>query len=154
MANDADREALAQYKAKAEQAAGLSAKYNTYAAGANMLSTLFNVAAAQEQAKMYKQQARLLIAETEADIDRYRSQTRAFQAHQKLMYLKSGVSVSGTPLEILAETARTAVEDVSAMRAAAKTGQRTLRQAGSEAKIKSWREFSEGIAGLAKTQYG
>jgi hypothetical protein len=83
-----------------------------------------DISAAQTQnrisrmaAESAEEQAALMRAETEADISRYSAQAKSFKATQKLAYLKSGVELSGSPLDVLDETARVSQENINAMRA-------------------------------------
>lgn len=73
--------------------------------------------AADVEAQSMRDQISLLRAEGEADVARYAEQAKGFKAEQKLKYLKSGVQLSGSPLDILDETVRVSSENISAMRA-------------------------------------
>jgi hypothetical protein len=73
--------------------------------------------AADGQAQSMRDQIALVRAESEADIARYAEQAKDFGAKQRLAYLKSGVQLSGSPLDILDETVRVSSENISAMRA-------------------------------------
>jgi hypothetical protein len=86
-------------------------------AGLSLLSGLFGYMAAEDAAEVAESRGRLLRVEAEADAERYAEQARGFKATQKLAYLKSGVELEGSPLDILDETARVASENISAMRA-------------------------------------
>ena len=68
----------------------------------------------------------MLRMEAEADAQRYAEQADRFRATQKLSYLKSGVTLDGSPLDILDETARVSAENLSAMRARAQAEQNQM----------------------------
>jgi len=85
--------------------------------GASVLEGIFGMNAADAQADSMRSQLTLMRAESEADIARYAEQTKAFKAKQGLAYLKAGVTLEGSPLEILDETVRVSSENISAMRA-------------------------------------
>lgn len=86
-------------------------------AGANLLEGVFGMSAADAQAGALKSQLSLMRAESEADIARYAEKTRGLRAEQSVRYLKSGVTLEGSPLDILDETMRISSENISAMRA-------------------------------------
>lgn len=86
-------------------------------AGLGLLSGLFGYMAAEDAAEVSESRGRLLRMEAEADAERYAEQARGFKATQKLAYLKSGVRLEGSPLDILAETALVSSENLSAIRA-------------------------------------
>lgn len=86
-------------------------------AGASIIEGIYGMNAADAQADSLRYQLTLMRAESEADIARYAEQTAGLKAKQKLAYLKSGVTLEGSPLEILDETVRVSAENISAMRA-------------------------------------
>lgn len=86
-------------------------------AGLNVLEGIFGMSAAEAQAGALRSQLSLMRAESEADIARYADQTRELKAEQSVRFLKSGVTLEGSPLDILDETVRVSGENISAMRA-------------------------------------
>lgn len=86
-------------------------------AGLEVVSGLFDMGAAEDTASSLRAEAALVRAETNAETDRYALSAARFKASQKLAYLKSGVKLEGSPLDILDETARVARENISAMKA-------------------------------------
>lgn len=86
-------------------------------AGANIAEGFFGMQAADAQARGIRSQLSLMRAESEADIARYAESAQGLRAEQSVRYLKSGVTLEGSPLEILDETARVSAENISAMRA-------------------------------------
>lgn len=85
--------------------------------GLELMSGLFTMGAAEDQASALRSQASLVRAETAAEIERYKISASRFKASQKMSYVKSGVKLEGSPLDVLDETARTASENISAVRA-------------------------------------
>lgn len=92
-------------------------------AGLDLLGGLFGYFASEEAAGTAESRGRLIRAEAEADAQRYQEQARGFKATQKLAFLKAGVDLSGSPLDILDETARVASENISAIQARGAAGQ-------------------------------
>ncbi len=120
--------------------AGPAMAYAGASAGLDLLSGLFGYFASQEAAQVAESRGRMLRMEAEDEAVRYGEQARKFEARQRVAYLKSGVELSGSPLDVLAETVRTSQEDLSAIRArgrAAQAGQsevaRQTRAAGRNA---------------------
>ena len=105
------------------------------------IGNIFGLMAAEEYAKSVRAQSRLLAAESEARITRYQGQARNLKAEQAQRYLKSGVSLEGTPLAILEETTLVAAENVNAMRAATKGRRLEMRAAATQARISARMAF-------------
>lgn len=97
--------------------------YMGASAGLDILSGLFGYFAAEEAAQAAESRGRMIRMEAEADATRFGEQARQFKATQKLAFLKSGVTLDGSPLDILDETARVAEENMSAIRARGAAGQ-------------------------------
>lgn len=119
--------------------------------GFDLFSGLLGMSAADAQNSALRSQARLLQAESEADIARYASESRAFKAEQSVRYLKSGVTLEGSPLEILDETSRVAAENISAMRARTAAEAGALRAKGRGIQAASRVEFLKDVAGAGLT---
>lgn len=85
--------------------------------GLNVLEGVFAKSAADAQAQSMRDQISLVRAESEADIARYAENTKEFKTKQAMAYMKSGVSLEGSPLDILDETIRVSGENINAMRA-------------------------------------
>jgi len=88
-------------------------------AGFNILEGIFGYNAAEAQADSLRSQAQLVQIESEADIVRYAENAKEFKTKQAMAYMKSGVTLEGSPLDILDETVRVTGENISAMRAKA-----------------------------------
>ena len=86
-------------------------------AGLNLIEGIFGYSAANAQADSLRSQLGLMRQESEADIQRYAETSDTFKKKQAMAYLKSGVTLEGSPLDILDETMRVTSENISAMRA-------------------------------------
>lgn len=85
-------------------------------AGLDLMSGVFGFLAAQESASAAQSRADLVRIEAEANAQRYAEQAAQFEAHEKVMYLASGVKLAGSPVDALATTARIAGENIAAIR--------------------------------------
>lgn len=94
---------------------GAEASYGV-SAGLNLLSGVFGFLAAQNAADIAQSRGDLIRIEAEANAQRYAEQASQFKAHEKVMYLSSGVKLSGSPVDALATTARVANENIAAIR--------------------------------------
>lgn len=81
----------------------------------------FAYLSSKEEKKFYDSQARVMMAEAEADIENYKREAEDFKKKQMVQYLKSGVQISGTVLDVLDETVLVSRERISAMRSAARS---------------------------------
>ena len=86
-------------------------------AGLNLIEGIFGYSAANAQADSLRSQLGLMRQESEADIQRYAESADTFKKKQAMAYMKSGVTLEGSPLAILDETMRVTSENISAMRA-------------------------------------
>lgn len=86
-------------------------------AGLDILAGLFGYFAGEQAAQAAESRSNLLRLEAEADAVRYAEEARRFRGTQSLAYLKSGVTLEGSPLDVLDEDARIASENLSAIRA-------------------------------------
>lgn len=120
--------------------------------GLSVIEGAFNQQAANATASVLRKQADLSKRETEADIVRYAAEAQTFKASQKLAYLKSGVTLEGSPLDVLDETARISSENISAMRAKGEATAAALRAKGREVKSAGRAALIGGITKAA--QYG
>lgn len=103
--------------------AGEAMMYAGASAGLDILSGLFGYFTAQEAAATAESRGRMIRLEAEADATRYKEQATAIHAQTKLAYLKSGVELSGSPLDVLDRDVLTAQENISAIRAKGAAGQ-------------------------------
>lgn len=120
-------------------------------AGLDILGGAFSYLAGDAAAEVAEQRARVLRLEAEADAQRFAEQAQDFKARQKLAYLKSGVDLSGSPLDVLDESARVARENLSAMRARGEAEATDVEQQGLYARMQGRAALVGGIFGAAKT---
>lgn len=125
-------------------------------AGLNILGGQYAERANRYAAEATGFQADLAERESQAEAERYAAKARAFKAEQKVAYLKSGVTLEGSPLDVLDETARVASENISAIRAqgAAKASElrsraSQLRMAGRAALVAGYQQAASGISSTA-----
>lgn len=109
----------------------------------SILGGLFDYAQSGPLSEIHNSRARMLQMEAEVDAQRYAEQARSFQAEQRMKYVKSGVTLEGSPLDVLNETIRNANETVSAIRARGRASAfdetakaSSIRQAGRAALLK------------------
>lgn len=117
-----------------------------------LMSGAFAMESGKKTASSLRDQARLIQAEAEVDAQNYESEARSFKASQKLRYLKSGVEIDGSPLDILDETTRVANEKLSAIRAGGVARARDLKNKAYAARTTGRMEFLKGFATAAKNQ--
>lgn len=120
-------------------------------AGFDILAGVFGSDAGEEAYGAAESRARLIRVEAEADAQRYAEQASDFKARQKLAYLKSGVQLSGSPLDVLDETARVSRENLSAIRARGEAQAQDTLSAGVDARMKGRAALIGGVMSAAKT---
>lgn len=84
-------------------------------AGLDALSGVFGYLTSLENAQIARSNADMLRMEAEANAQRYEEQAQQQEAHEKVMYLASGVTLAGSPVDALATSARIAHENVQAI---------------------------------------
>ena len=85
-------------------------------AGFDILGGLAGLWGGIEAGRAAESRARLIELEAEVDAQRYQEKAEVFLATQKLAYLKGGIELAGSPLDVLDETARVSAENLSAIR--------------------------------------
>jgi hypothetical protein len=129
---------------------GAASAYLTGASGGlDLLSGIYGMDAANSRASLLKSQASLAVAESEAEAARYASEARSFKATQKMAYAKSGVKIDGSPLDVLDKTARTAAENISAIRAQGQAKAGALRAEAAGAKAQGRLALLKGVFSAA-----
>ncbi len=88
-------------------------------AGLELMTGLFGYLASQDAAAISESRGRMIRDQGEADAQRYAEEARNVHAKTKVSYLKAGVYLSGSPLDILDNDILTAQENISAIRAGA-----------------------------------
>ena len=113
----------------------------------DIMGGLFGYLAGESQAKMAESRARLIRMESEAEAQRYSEQAASLNAQARVNYVKSGVKLSGSPLDVLDHDMLIAKENVSAIRAQGRAAALDYEQAARQAKI-------SGRLGLFKSIFG
>jgi regulator of protease activity HflC (stomatin/prohibitin superfamily) len=108
----------------------LSGILSVFSAGASISAGQLNQRANRAAAEEAEINANMARKEAEADAARYAASARGFKAEQKVKFLKSGVTLEGSPLDILDETSRVASENISAIKA---KGEAEFRKFSSQA---------------------
>lgn len=121
-----------------------SAAYGV-SAGLDVLSGVFGYLSAMNVAAAQQSRADLIRSEAEANAQRYQEQAAQFEAHEKVMYLASGVTLAGSPVDALATTARIAKENADAIRMAGDRDALNAENAGTEAEMKGREALISGI---------
>ena len=116
-------------------------------AGLDLLSGLFGFFTSRESAKIAESRGRMLRLEADADAQRYAESARTFKETQALAFLKSGVELTGSPLDILDETARVAAENISAIRAQGRARQSEQEELARETRERGRGALISGITG-------
>ena len=119
--------------------------------GLQVYQGILSQRAADIEAQSIRDQMSLVRAENEADVARYAEQAKEFKAKQKLAYLKSGVQLTGSPLDILDETVRVSSENISAMRAKAEAKVSEMRGRASATEAKGRAALISGIGNASIT---
>ena len=121
----------------------------------DLMGGLFGYLASQEAAGIAESRARMIRTEAEAEAQRYGEQARSFKATQKLAYLKSGVDLSGSPLDVLDHDMLLAEENISAIRAGGAAHALDAENQGAQARIGGRAALIAGISsGLGKIGQG
>jgi hypothetical protein len=135
---------------------GMSA--NTFMAGAagigafgSIMAGLFGYMAGENAAETYRSRARMIRAEAENEAQRYQERAEQFRATQAVAYLKSGVELSGSPLDVLDETIRVGRENASAIRSGGQARALDAEFGGEQASTAGRNALVSGVTGAAKT---
>jgi hypothetical protein len=84
-------------------------------AGLDLLSGVFGYLAAQNATRIMSSRADMIRQEAQVNAQRYALQADRFRASQSTQYAASGVKLTGSPLDVLDETARVARENIAAI---------------------------------------
>lgn len=126
-------------------------------AGLEILGGLFGYLQSEQAAEQAQSRGRMLRDEADADAQRYAEQARVFKETQALSYLKSGVTLEGSPLDVLDETVRVTSENLSAIRARGAAQQFDMESQAENFRFRGRAGLIGGIAkggiGLAKAGY-
>lgn len=115
-------------------------------AGLDLLSGLFGYFASEEAAATAESRGRMLRLEADAEATRYGEQARNAVAQTKLAFLKSGVTLSGSPLDVLDADMLTAQENINAIRAKGAADQLDAQNMGAQALMGGRNALLKGVA--------
>jgi len=87
-------------------------------AGLQIIQGLEAQKATKTEGKALRNQGAVALRESEREAARLQETNEDFEQKQRLSFLKSGVKLEGTPLDVLAETQRVGAEEVTAVREA------------------------------------
>ena len=117
----------------------------------SILTGLFGYMAGQNAQEVYRSRARMIRAEAENEAERYTEQVGRTKATQKVAFLKAGVQLTGSPLDILDETIRVGRENASAIRAGGAARALDAEFGGEQASTAGRNALVSGITGAAKS---
>jgi hypothetical protein len=121
----------------------------------DLMSGLFGYLASKEAAAAAESRGRMIRMEAEAEAQRYAEQAKSLRAKTKLAYLKNGVDLSGSPLDVLDADILTADENISAIRAGGAARALDASNAAAGARNAGRAALIAGISsGISKTSKG
>lgn len=112
----------------------------------DIMSGVFGHLAAREAAGIAESRSRMVRAESDAEAQRYSEQARGLRAKTKLAFLKSGVDLSGSPLDVLDADILTAQENIAAIRAGGRSRALEYEEQAGAARNKGRAALINGIS--------
>ncbi len=119
-------------------------------AGLDMISGVFGYLSSLNAQSIANSQADMIRTEAEANAQRYAEQAAQFEAHQKVMYLASGVTLAGSPVDALATSARLASENIDAIRMGGERAALNEETTGTNDLMKGRAALAGGFVNAAK----
>lgn len=101
--------------------------------------------AAKSSASVAEAQGRLANLEAQTEADRTQREAEKFRARQKMLFVKSGVDLSGSPMLILEETRLEGEKQVSALRSRGRTLETFKRIEASQLRTAGRNAFVSGF---------
>ncbi len=129
---------------------GFATGFYAASAGLDLVAGVMGYLSAQNAASIANSRADMIRTEAEFNATRYAEQSAHFLASQKMAYVKSGVRVTGSVIDVLDETARVASANLSAIRAGAAASAMDEESQGSAAEVTGRNILVGGIGGAAK----
>ena len=125
----------------------------TMAAG-TAVSAAGAIQSSQAQAAAFEYQGEIARRQAEYAEARYRERSQRLLSSQRTAIAKSGVTIEGTPLEVMTKTAEDAELDALAIRYGGITAQQAARfEAGSARTAGRYRAVSNLLTGAGQTAY-
>ncbi len=131
---------MAEVKTETTSPSGLQIAGTSF----QILGTLLS---ANEQIRGFRLNAREVMREGKLSALRVREQGERVQSAQRTGFSKAGVALSGTPLEVMAETARFAEENALEIERSAARQARELRRAASRRRTSSILSIGGAVIG-------
>ena len=128
---------------------GAAAEYGV-SAGLDMISGVFGYLSSLNAQSIANSQADMIRTEAEANAQRYAEQAAQSIAKEKVMYLSSGVTLSGSPVDALATSARIANENVAAIQMGGEREALSAETSGTNDLMKGRAALAGGFVGAAK----
>jgi len=123
----------------------------TMAAG-TVVSAAGAIQSSQAQAAAIEYRGEMTRRQAEYAEERQRERTKSLLSSQRTGYAKAGVSIEGTPLEVMTQTAEDAELDALAIRYGGQTAQQSARfEAGSVRTAGKYRAVSNLLTGAGQT---
>lgn len=126
-------------------------------AGLDLLSGVFGYLAGLNAQSVANSRADMIRAEADANAQRYSEQATAQNAQRAAMYLASGVTLAGSPIDVLDKQAQIAGENAAAIRMQGETQALDEQTRGDEAEMQGRNALLGGIkagAGAISTGFG
>ena len=125
-------------------------------AGAQIFSGMAALRSADAEAGVQRQQAELASMEANEEAARTERDAESFRKRQKILFLKSGVALEGSPLLILEETQRNAQKEADAIRkqgvARFSLGQQRAKQAPRKGRAALLGSVGEAFSSIASVE--
>lgn len=109
--------------------------------------------AAKDEARLLDEQGQLAQSEAQAEAQRKANENRKFLKRQKLAFLKSGVTLEGSPLFTLETTLEEGQEEVTAIAKRGGAQARLFSQKASQARGAGRSALVSGIGGATSTAF-
>lgn len=120
-------------------------------AGLDLVSGVMGYLASKDMASIAYSRADMIRGEAEANAQRYAEKATADRAQQKVMFLASGVTLQGSPIDVLDKSAQLASENIAAIRMQGAAEALDMEQQGKQAEIAGRNALIGGLTGgLAK----
>lgn len=132
---------------------GVTSDMYGVSAGLDLVSGVFGYLTSLNSASMARSRADLIEAEANANAQRYEEEAQHREAQTAMMYVASGVRLSGSPIDALATEARIASENVASIEMQGKIQALDQSVTGTEAELKGRDMLVGGLVGAGKSLY-
>lgn len=126
--------------------ASTSADLFAFSAGLDAVAGVFGYLAAENARSVARSRADMIRAAAEANAQRYSEQAAAQNAQRKVMFLASGVTLAGSPIDVLDTQARVASENIASIRMGGEIDAFDEEQQGENAMVGGRNALLGGIA--------